>query len=61
VPKARELFGLNMELVVAKSDELTQKIMTERQRGLYIADAFIAGTQIMMAPLASILSPCRIH
>src|SRR3990172_821232 len=32
VPKAKELFGLNMDVIVAKSDELTQKIMTERRR-----------------------------
>ena len=57
VPKAKELFGLNMDVIVAKSDELTQKIMTERQRSLYYADVFIAGTQIIMSPLSGILSP----
>ncbi len=57
VNKMKELFGINMEVVVAPGDELTQKILTERQRGLNYADAFIAGTQIIGSQYAGVFSP----
>ncbi len=57
VSKVKELFGINMEVVVAPGDQLTQKIITERQRGLNFADAFIAGTQIVTPTYAGIFTP----
>ncbi len=48
-PVVQKKFGFTMELVVGKSDEVTQKIMTERQRGLFLADAHIAGTQMLVS------------
>ncbi len=63
LPTLKSKFGINMELVIGKSDELTQKVFTERQRGLYFADAFLTGTQIvtgykdggLLAPMESTL------
>lgn len=59
LPVLQNKFGITMELVVGKSDEVTQKIMTERQRGLYLADAHIAGTQMVTTykSPSSVLSP----
>ncbi len=61
-PLFRDRFGITIDLMAAKSDELTAKVQAERQRGLYNADAFIIGTQIVTSyKQKDILDPLAEH
>lgn len=59
VTKIRDLFGINVDVVAVPSDQLTQKILTERQRRLYFADAAILGTQILSHINSGMLVPLQ--
>lgn len=41
----REKFGIELEMTIARGPELTNKLITERRAGLYLADVYMGGAQ----------------
>ncbi len=46
-PAFKDKFGITIDVLTARADELAQKIQTERQRGLYLPDVHITGNSML--------------
>lgn len=44
IPAFRKKFGIDVEAIMAKGAEVSEKLMSERRAGLYLADVYNGGT-----------------
>lgn len=47
----RDKYGIALEVIVAKGAEVSQKLLTERRAGLYLADLYVGGSTTMVTEL----------